>query len=356
MAFVLLLYVAGVLVVSLTVGQYVWFGSALILVPVVAAGLLATPWTLAMGVLCTASLLGLYGFIEPSDEPLGDWLTIGSVAVVSVICVALARVRAERNETLARARVSLEVLQRALLPELPVVAPGARLDGFYAAAEAEARLGGDLYEVVESPYGIRVLIGDVQGKGLDAVGTGASVLAAFREAGYYQPALEGVAERLENAVTRHHRRADRPDQQRFVTALLLELNGARAPGEGEMRMVSCGHVPPLLFGGPGDGPVREALMEEPGLPLGLASLTRERRRAEGVALEGRRVLLCTDGVTEARDAAGRFYPLAERLSRWSREPAPELLRALRADLERHVGADLGDDAVVLVVTVEPGGA
>ena len=344
---VLLVYSVAVMAVAMTAGQYVWFGVALIVVPVVAAGLLSAFWTLIAGVVCSVALLVDYGLADPSDERLGDWMTISSVAAVSVICVAMARMRALRIRTLARARISIEVLQRALLPSLPLSGSGVTVDGFYAAADAEGLVGGDLYEAVDSPFGTRLLIGDVQGKGLEAVGTAASVLAAFREASYYQPGLEDVAGRLEEAVVRHHRRNSAADgEPRFVTALLLELDGADG-----LRVVDCGHVPPLLFGGPDGRPATEVPLYETGLPLGLAALTERPRRAEVLKRAGQQVLLCTDGVTEARDARGDFYPLAERLDRWAGEGPVALLRALRADLERHVGGDLGDDATALVVTV-----
>lgn len=345
----LAVYAAGVLVVALTAGKYVWFGSALFLVPLVAAGLLPAAWTLGLGTLCTAALVGLYGLAEPSQDRFGDWLAICSVAVVSLVCAELARVRARRGQLLARARVSIAVLQRALLPQLPITVPEARVDGFYAAAEAEALVGGDLYEVVDSPYGTRLLIGDVQGKGLEAVGTGASVLAAFREAGYYQHSLEEVADRLEHAVLRHHQRATESDGEgRFVTALLLEIDG-----EDRVRLLDCGHVPPLLIGGQGTGPPAELPLDEPGLPLGLGALADAPRRTVEARRHGARMLLCTDGVTEARDTEGTFYPLTRRLAQWADESPEQLLRALYADLDRHLGGSPADDATALLVTFTP---
>ena len=61
---------------------------------------------------------------------------------------------------------------------------------------AEARIGGDLYEAVNTAHGVRLLIGDVRGKGLLAVETAAAMLAAFREAAYEVYTLAEVARRI----------------------------------------------------------------------------------------------------------------------------------------------------------------
>ncbi len=64
-------------------------------------------------------------------------------------------------------------------------------------------------------------------------------------------------------------------------------------------------------------------------------------------------MLCTDGVTEARGADGAFYPLADRLARWTHLEPDELAHTLRADLERFTGGELKDDATVLIVRRGP---
>ena len=62
-------------------------------------------------------------------------------------------------------------------------------------------MGGDLYEVVQSPDGVRLIVGDVRGKGLDAVQMAATVLAAFRRAAVLEVSLTAMAADLDSVVT-----------------------------------------------------------------------------------------------------------------------------------------------------------
>jgi serine phosphatase RsbU (regulator of sigma subunit) len=63
-----------------------------------------------------------------------------------------------------------------LLPEITGISIAAR----YRPATPGASAGGDLYEVIPTGHGIRVIIGDVRGGGLDAAALARHVLSAFR--------------------------------------------------------------------------------------------------------------------------------------------------------------------------------
>ena len=115
----------------------------------------------------------------------------------------------------------------------------------------------------------------------------------------------------------------------------------------DLRVIDCGHVAPFILA---DGKVTEAQFGEPGLPLGLADLSATPRRWQDVKVpSGGRVLMCTDGILEARSPQAEFYPLAERLRAWVELPTSDLLERLHEDLSKHVGGALNDDAAVLVV-------
>ena len=126
----------------------------------------------------------------------------------------------------------------------------------YTSAVAEARIGGDLYEVVAPPDGVRVIVGDVQGKGLEAVETAALVLGAFREAAHNEPDLQRVGARIERAVDRELQ------GEKFVTAVLAEVSGDR-----RVTLLNYGHPAPVVVRP--DGTVHFAAPPRNPLPLGL---------------------------------------------------------------------------------------
>lgn len=169
----------------------------------------------------------------------------------------------------------------------------------HTSATTEARVGGELYERVTSPAGARVIVGDVQGKRLDAVETAAVVLGAFREAAHDEPDLVSVSARLEPALNR------RLAGEEFVTAVLAEVNHDRT-----VTLLNCGRHTPMILRA--DGTCCFVEPPEPAPPLGLADFGPKGPVPRQVPLfPGDQMLLYTDGVTEARDHAGRFYPSAD---------------------------------------------
>ncbi len=220
-----------------------------------------------------------------------------------------------------------------------------RCAGLYRAAQSGTLVGGDFFDVRDGPFGVRAVMGDVQGHGLSAVATVASLLGAFREAVLDRPDLVSVAARLDRrllvdaAGARH--------SELFATAALLEFSADAL----EVRVVVCGNPPPLLLRG---GRATE-LEVVPWTPLGLGL-------ADGCAIEvstvtlrpGDRLFLASDGVVEARGAGGAFYPLAERLAVLAAGEARDdtLLERVWADLLRFC-PDVEDDVTMLVLTPSP---
>ncbi|MFE7459469.1 PP2C family protein-serine/threonine phosphatase [Streptomyces sp. NPDC057554] len=275
---------------------------------------------------------------------------IGFTVLACALGVAACAARIRHATEMARLRSAAVALQRQILRPLPVVTDQVFAYGLYEPIEEDRFVGGDIYEVVESPYGTRVIIGDVQGKGLAAIGAGFAAIAAFREAAVREPTLTGVVEALEDAVVRHNVfSAQTGEAERFVTALVL---GFGESGEDGVQAVNCGHLPPRLLH---DGRASAVPMERTYVPLGLAGLSRETRTAESFAFPpGATLLVVTDGVTEARDAARAFYPLDERLVDWAGQGPRELLDALRVDLEKFTGGIRRDDVAALALRRAPG--
>ncbi|MFI0712999.1 PP2C family protein-serine/threonine phosphatase [Streptomyces inhibens] len=288
-----------------------------------------------------------------------DWalasriVAIFGAVLVASFSVVLCRTRLQREALHARTSLVADTVQRTMLRELPLSAGPVEAYGFYVSAQEGARVGGDIYEAIDTPHGLRLMIGDVQGKGMPAIGAGMEVLASFREAAYYEDSLESVAARMEQTLARYNTRSvEQGADERFVTALLMEVRDAVGAPQG--RVLSCGHIPYYLVR---DGKVYERREGEGGLPLGLGMLSGEPRRSVRVHPEPKDwVVLCTDGVTEARGKDGEFYPLAERLAGWTDLEPAELAGTLRADLERFTGGELLDDATALVVRRTPAAA
>ncbi|MFI9256648.1 PP2C family protein-serine/threonine phosphatase [Streptomyces sioyaensis] len=283
-------------------------------------------------VLCVS--LGVYNGLFESRRGLTALLSVAGVTAAGVVAAVM---RQRREAELASVRSIAEVAQRVLLRPVPRSAGPLRIAVSYTSAVAEARIGGDLYEVVTSPAGVRIIVGDVQGKGLEAVESAAVVLGAFREAAHDEPDLPAVGERVERALNRHLA------GERFVTAVLAEI------GDGpQATLLNFGHPAPLVVRP--DGAVAFAAPPERALPLGLTLQGAGAPAPYEVPFApGDQMLFYTDGVTEARDAAGRFYPLDERAA-LLKDPDPEAaLRSVREDLVDHAEGPLHDDAAMLLV-------
>ncbi|HEY7881382.1 MAG TPA: PP2C family protein-serine/threonine phosphatase [Streptosporangiaceae bacterium] len=201
-----------------------------------------------------------------------------------------------------------------------------------------------------TPFGVRLLVGDVMGTGLPANRTGLSVLNAWRDLACTEPSLAGIAVRLHALIAR----SGHPE--RFVTALLMNFpvesaDGSVPPAGSRAELVCCGHPPPLLVRG------NSAAFIEPyaAPPLGLLDLAEGWCRASMMPVgDGDQLLLYTDGVSEARDADGRFFPLAQVTADTVRGTCPDrapLLDVLVARLDEHVGDRRCDDILLLLVTM-----
>ncbi|WBO65036.1 PP2C family protein-serine/threonine phosphatase [Streptomyces camelliae] len=346
-----LLLLVGIVLVDLNTGVRFRIISWIVLVPGTAAAICGVWTTGAFAVLAVVTYFAVdHAWPGEYRAGLGDFVL---VALGGVLATLAAAVRVRRERQTLRIMDIAETTRRTVLRPLPARWAGLEHAGVYLAADVDAQVGGDFYDIQPGPHGTRVLVGDVQGKGLGAVEAAAALLGTFREAGYHEKDLATVAERLEIRMLRHRRHTTalgRDDGDRFATAVLI---GFPEDAPDMIETVNFGHEAPLAVGPHG---VRE-LPSGDGLPLGLGDLAAGLPPVHRVPLAAdETLLLVTDGVTEARDGSGVFYPLLRDLARVvGAAPDPDrtepqrLVRTVRDAVLRHSAGRLGDDTTVFAV-------
>ncbi|MEU5544438.1 PP2C family protein-serine/threonine phosphatase [Streptomyces sioyaensis] len=316
-----------------------------------------------LGGVCALLALVPFGTVEPGTGLGTRMMTCGAILAVIGASYLTAGRRLRLVRELERTREIAVAAQRVVLRPLPRRIDGVLLAADHLSASEGAEVGGDLYEVVGTRHGVRAVIGDVRGHGLEAIGTVAAMLGSFREVVHDEPELGDVLRRLERSHQRHLRERAGEGQlpggggesvgrlaEEFVTLLLLQV--AR---DGSVTALNCGHPWPYRVACQAVAPVAPA---EPMPPLGLFPLPEELSAVRcGRLRPGEGLFLHTDGAADARDAAGEFFPLAQEL-RSSVEaaaapcgPSPVgVVGEVREALLRHAGGRLTDDVALLMLS------
>jgi serine phosphatase RsbU (regulator of sigma subunit) len=318
----------------------VHLGPLLAVAPAIAALFGGPRTTAAVGLLALLALL-FVGRLRGGLATLNHEVQIAALVAITGFVVIFCMLRERHERQLAQVRSVAEVAQRVVLRPVPPKIGPLRVASVYLAAAAEAHIGGDLYAAARTDDATRLLIGDVRGKGLASISDAAVLLCAFREAACRHTTLPGLAVHLETRLSRDA--AETEPMEFFITAALAEV----PDDEPVVRLVTCGHPPPLLLRG---RRVLSLQVARPAPPLGMGELTTGDLVMETFPYEnGDLLVFYTDGVIEARDRSGAFYPLAERLLAWAGDGPEGLVHYIRADLLAYVGERLPDDAAVLVV-------
>lgn len=251
------------------------------------------------------------------------------VFVASVLAVLAAQRRFARERRLSSVIRVAEIAQQAILVPVPPRLGAFAFASAYISATEEARLGGDFYEVVETPQGIRLILGDVRGKGVEAVHLAALVLRYFRDSALTNATMEDTATALDHSLVRHL------GLEEFVTALLVQLDGDT------VEIVNCGHHPPAVV-----TPEVRWVEAASTTPLGLEPIP----SSTTISLSpGDRVVLYTDGLVEARQSNGEFVPVEELVATLVDGEPAAAVRELLSQLHARVGGHLADDLAVLLI-------
>ena len=329
-----LVLLAIVVVIEFSDGSQGRYSPLMLVAPMLAAALAS--WrvvVVAGGVTLAANVLCLV-----LQERMGvlDGVTLFGVVLATAVSALVAHLYQRQAERIAELSQLASVAQQAVLRPIGPQVGGLSVAARYISSTATAEIGGDLYEAIDTPFGARMIIGDVRGKGLDAVRLASIVLGSYRHVAFERSDLRAIVADLDRAVARNVGDED------FVTAALLEERG------GTLTIVNCGHPAPLLLR---RGQVIPLEPPAPAPPLGFMPVARPRvERLE----PGDRLLLFTDGLGEAR-REGEFFPTAERAWRLlGHGTVGDGLASLEAALVEWVQGHLDDD--IALVLLEYAGA
>jgi len=236
-------------------------------------------------------------------------------------------------------------LERGLVPRLAVTDPALWIASTYRPGR-RALLGGDFYDVLQTDDGrLRVVIGDVSGRGPDEAALGAGLRIAWRALALAQTDPVGVVDTLQQMIE-HERR----DPSAFATLCALEV----APAERRLSLRRAGHPPPMLIA---DGVVTSLPLRGGGPPIGMFGAA-EWPPAHFELPERWTILLYTDGLIDGRDGNGGHLGedglrelLGRRLDRrpdWRAAPE-EMLDELIADVRERNGQPFDDDVAALLI-------
>jgi sigma-B regulation protein RsbU (phosphoserine phosphatase) len=192
-------------------------------------------------------------------------------------------------------------------------------------------VGGDFYDVIPTPEGVAVVVTDVCGKGISA-----ALLASILQGMVYSQLCNRIP--LPEVVDSTNRfLCQKSLGEKYATLVIAHLKAS-----GELEFINCGHVPPLLIA---SGTISR--LSESNVPVGLLpemTYSSARRQMK----PGDRLVLITDGVTEAENPAGEFFG-DERLEKAAAGASPfrDILSSVRTFC---AGRPLGDDCTVFELT------
>ncbi len=217
----------------------------------------------------------------------GDILHVVATEAASLIENArLVQAEEESRRYQQELTIAASIQQRLMAVTIPEV-PFARLCGKNLSCK---EIGGDFFDAVNTEEGLAIVLADVAGKGVSA-----ALLASTLQGMMYSQLVARMP-LTEIVASANHFLTSKRIGEKYATVII-----ARLRHDGELEYVNCGHIPPLLVCG------GEIIRPSHGnLPVGLlADATYESDRYSLHA--GDRLVLVTDGVTEAENAEGEFF-------------------------------------------------
>ena len=262
----------------------------------------------------------------------------GSVGELEDI-TRLKAMQEDLEKALSKEHYLAETIQKALIPDIPEVTDGLIIGKTYAPAFAEDRMGGDFFDVFSpNAQQVSLVIGDVSGKGVKAAVLTSIVRRTIRAYSYEDPSPKHLIEKLNDVV------ASEVAPEEFATLFY----GLWDMKQHSLSFVNAGHEPPLYLAS-SESEAKE--LPSSGIPIG--ALHGELYSEHSLKLSsGDRLLLYTDGVTEARgdkdffglEAVKDFFVANRHLS------PSEFTAQLMDRLKEYSNDHLRDDVAVLLIS------
>ncbi len=250
---------------------------------------------------------------------------IASEAAMLVEHTNLARAEEEGRRYIEELKIASEIQQGLMRVRIPKLS--------FASVEAHSLpckgIGGDFYDVVSMDDGLYIVVADISGKGLSAAILGSTLQGLIYAQLLARQPLSQIAQFTNQFICQKN-------IGKYATLVILRLTS-----KGEIEYINCGHVQPVIHR---QNEVHQ--LQNSNLPVGLipsASYTSEQRHIQ----PGERILIVTDGVTEAETGQGEPYG-DERLRDLIRSGAT--LSMILEDVNSFIGgAQLEDDCTLLEI-------
>ena len=253
--------------------------------------------------------------------------TIAREAAALVDNAQLAAIEDQARQHKEELQIAAGIQQGLMAMEIPAF-PFAEVQAHSVACSA---VGGDFFDIVGGDRSLNVALVDVSGKGISA----AILAATLQGMLYVQLQTEQSLEAIASSTNRY---LCKKDVGKYATMLLLRLHE-----DGVLEYINCGHIQPRICTGS-----QVVRLETANLPVGLfegAEYTSGVKTLE----HGWRVVLVSDGFTEAENAEGEFFG-EERLD--SAVECDDLQRVIAKMVAYCLGQPANDDCTIVQVTYD----